>query len=177
MLSLACDKTGKREHHDDVWNGHKRIANVGNEPDGIANAHSAQKADDNVEHLVRKLGYKVAFITGRESPMVQARANELHIDYLAMKCGRKLDALHTVCEKFNLSLDEAAYMGDDINDLPLIGKTGYFGAPANACRDVKEGADFVASRAGGEGAAREFMEFIVRGQGRWQEVLDFYLHA
>ena len=68
-------------------------------------------------------------------------------------------------------------MGDDINDLPLIGKTGYFGAPANACRDVKEGADFVASRAGGEGAAREFMEFIVRGQGRWQEVLDFYLHA
>ncbi len=42
---------------------------------------------------------------------------------------------------------------------------------------MKEGADFVASRAGGEGAAREFMEFIVRGQGRWQEVLDFYLHA
>ena len=133
--------------------------------------------DGMIINLVRKLGYKVAFITGRESPMVQARASELHIDYLAMKCGRKLDALHTVCEKFNLSLDEAAYMGDDINDLPLIGKTGYFGAPANACRDVKEGADFVASRAGGEGAAREFMEFIVRGQGRWQEVLDFYLHA
>ena len=42
-----------------------------------------------------------------------------------MKCGRKLDALQTVCEKFNLSLDEAAYMGDDINDLPLIGKTGF----------------------------------------------------
>ena len=62
--------------------------------------------DGMIINLVRKLGYKVAFITGRESPMVQARANELHIDYLAMKCGRKLDALHTVCKKFNLSLDE-----------------------------------------------------------------------
>ena len=133
--------------------------------------------DGMITNLVRKLGYKVAFITGRESPMVKARASELHIDYLAMKCGRKLDAIHTICEQFNLSPDEVAYMGDDINDLPLAGKTGFFGAPSNACPDVKKKADFVASKAGGEGAAREFMEFIVRKQGRWQEVLDFYLNA
>lgn len=133
--------------------------------------------DGMITNLVRKLGYKVAFITGRDSPIVQVRANELHIDYLAMKCGKKIDALHAICEKFNLSADEVAYMGDDINDFPLIGKVGYFGAPSNACRDVKEGADFVALRAGGKGAAREFIEFIVRNQGRWQEVLDFYLQA
>lgn len=125
--------------------------------------------------IARKLGYKVVFITGRQSPMVEARAKELHVDQLIMGCVDKVEAMDSIRQAWNLEWDEIAYMGDDINDLALAEKVGIFAVPANACADNLALADLIMKRNGGEGAAREFIENIIRKQARWEEALHLFI--
>ena len=63
-------------------------------------------------------------------------------------------------------------MGDDLNDLPLLEKVGVSGCPENACDENRDAADFISHFKGGEGAAREFVEHILKAQGRWDEAVD-----
>ena len=65
-------------------------------------------------------------------------------------------------------------MGDDINDIPAMLKAGFNGVPADASTDIIELAHFRSSRDGGDGAVREFLEFIMRAQGSWEKVLEEY---
>ena len=97
--------------------------------------------------LGHRMGYKIGFITGRTSAIVEARAKELHCDFVLMGIKNKTEAMHDLLKKFHLDWDLAAYMGDDLNDLPLFSKVG------------------------GEGAAREFIEEILKSQGRWDEAV------
>ena len=66
--------------------------------------------------LIRAAGIQTALVTGRRSPMVEQRAKDLHIDYVLQDCSRKLLAMQQLCSEIGLSLDEVAYMGDDLND-------------------------------------------------------------
>lgn len=126
-------------------------------------------------NLVRKLGFKVGFITGRNSPLVEVRAKELHVDFVMMGVKDKVAALSEKLAEYGMKWDEVAYMGDDLNDLPILSRSGYSGCPANACNENRGLSDFVSHYNGGEGAAREFMEDVLKRQGRWEEAVNYYM--
>ncbi len=121
--------------------------------------------------LAHRMGYKVGFITGRTSKIVEARAKELQCDFVLMGITNKTEAMHELLKKFQLEWDASAYMGDDLNDLPLFSKVGVSGCPANACVENRAMADFISRFKGGEGAAREFIEEILKSQDRWDEAV------
>lgn len=125
--------------------------------------------------LARAGGLRTAIVTGRLSPMVAARAQDLQIDYVIQNAGQKLPALQALCQDHGLTLDEVAYMGDDLNDVAVICQAALGGAPADACIEAKEAASFVSSCTGGHGALREFSEYILKSQHRWDAVLQRYL--
>lgn len=104
-------------------------------------------------------------ITARESQIVLNRAEELNISHVYQSCRDKLSKLREVC---NDRLDEVAYIGDDLTDLDVMIAVkeagGLVGCPADAIKEVKEIADYICERNGGNGAVREFIEWLVNGQ-------------
>lgn len=121
-----------------------------------------------------KLGLKTAIITGRESVITLNRAKELGIT--AVKQGQmdKRNAYKELKAEFNLTDEEIAYVGDDIIDLPVLVQVGFRAAVGNANIAVKERAHFVAENDGGKGAVREVLEFILKSQGKWAELVHQY---
>ncbi len=121
--------------------------------------------------LAHRMGYLTGLITGRRSDIVQRRAEELHMDFTEMQVQDKVAVMDGLRRRFGLAWEEIAYMGDDLNDLPLLSQTGLSGCPADGAAEVREAADFVSSHAGGAGAAREFIEYILKQEGRWDEAV------
>ena len=121
-----------------------------------------------------KLGLKTAIITGRESVITSNRAKELGIT--AVKQGQmdKRNAYKELKEEFKLRDEEIAYVGDDIIDLPVFVQVGFRAAVGNANIELKERAHFVAKNDGGKGAVREVLEFILKSQGKWAEIVRKY---
>jgi len=120
----------------------------------------------------RKLGIDFGIITGRKSELVRIRAEELKIKYLYQGISEKVPILEELMESYNLKKEEIAYMGDDLNDLGIMKKVGLKGAPQDAVSEVKDIADFVSSKKGGEGAVREFVEFILKKEEKWSKFLE-----
>lgn len=127
--------------------------------------------------LARAGGLLTAVVTGRLSPMVEQRARDLHIDYVIQNAGQKVPAVQALCSREGILMEEIAYMGDDLNDAALIRLVGFGAAPADACREAKEAADFISSCSGGHGALREFSEYILKQQGKWAHVAAQYLQG
>jgi 3-deoxy-D-manno-octulosonate 8-phosphate phosphatase (KDO 8-P phosphatase) len=124
---------------------------------------------------LQRLGIKVAIITGRKSKAVEKRARELNINECCQGCKKKLPALMQILEKFKVTEEECACMGDDLPDIPLMNHCGLKLAPADAVPDVLNIADIVSSNPGGKGAVREMAELILKTQGKWQGLLEGYL--
>jgi 3-deoxy-D-manno-octulosonate 8-phosphate phosphatase (KDO 8-P phosphatase) len=127
--------------------------------------------------VARRAGMQVAFVTGRASTAVERRAAELHIDVLEMGCSTKAAALEDIAQRAGLSLTEIAFVGDDWNDLPAMRRAGLSGAPADSPYDIRRHADFVASARGGQGAVREFLEWLLDAQGGWTNAAEAYLES
>ena len=87
----------------------------------------------------------------------------------------KVAVAKKLCEELEITLDEVAYIGDDINDVLLLEKVGISAAPANAPTYIKNKVDFVTETKGGEGAFREFVECILEKYEALEKVLDKYL--
>lgn len=124
--------------------------------------------------LLHRMGYTTVFLTGRTSKIVHARAKELNVDFLFMGVRNKIRSLEAVLQKQGISWDEVAFMGDDLNDLPLFAKVGVSGCPADACAENKKQADFISQYNGGRGAVREFVETILTGQGKWEKAISSF---
>lgn len=122
--------------------------------------------------LARMAGMKTCIVTGRLSPMVERRASDLRIDYVLQNISDKEAALEALCQKEGFSFDEIAYMGDDLNDVAVISRALYGGAPCDGCVEARDRADFVSHYAGGHGALREFIETILKDQGVWPHLLE-----
>ena len=118
------------------------------------------------------LGMHFAIITGRRSKIVEKRAEELGVRFVYQKIKNKKAKLKELLEESGISLDETAYIGDDINDLPAMKMVGLKGATFDSAQEVKEIADFISNAKGGDGAVREFVEFILRAQDKWQDVIE-----
>jgi 3-deoxy-D-manno-octulosonate 8-phosphate phosphatase (KDO 8-P phosphatase) len=121
--------------------------------------------------LAHIMGIKTGFITGRESLAVAQRARELEADFLYQHQATKTRAYEECVQKAGVTEDEVAYMGDDLPDMPLLQRAGLAVAPANAAAEVKGICHFVTKARGGEGAARETVELILKAQGRWKEAI------
>lgn len=112
--------------------------------------------------LLREAGIKTAIITGENTELVKRRAEKLKVDHIISGEKDKLKAIIQLCNLYQISLNEAAYIGDDIFDLPAIEACGFGCAPANAIDGVKEKADYVTRKSGGQGCFREVVELCIR---------------
>ena len=111
--------------------------------------------------FAKKLNIPVAIITGETTAIVENRAKKLKIDLLYQGITDKLNVANQLCAKFNIKLDEIAYIGDDLGDIELLKAVGFSGSPANASPYIQQLVDFVTPRKGGEGAFRDFVEEIL----------------
>ena len=110
--------------------------------------------------ILPQLGIIPAIITGRMSDCVVLRSKQLGITDVFQNSAKKLKQLEELREKYNLQYDEIAVVGDDLNDLEIFSVCGFTACPADACDEIKEKSDLILSKAGGNGAVRELIEFI-----------------
>jgi YrbI family 3-deoxy-D-manno-octulosonate 8-phosphate phosphatase len=110
---------------------------------------------------LREAGVAVAIISGEDSAIVHARAAKLKIDDVFCGASNKRIAIDELCTRHGLDLDEVAFIGDDLNDLPALECVGLACAVADAAEPVQAIAHFVTQRRGGDGAVRELCELLI----------------
>jgi len=124
--------------------------------------------------FLQRAGFIVAFISGRESKAVEARARELGVGYVYQGCRDKAKAYEDFKRVCSLEDRHVAYVGDDLPDMPAMSRSGLAAAVANARTEVKAAAQYVTQASGGHAAAREFAEWLLKAAGRWEAVVAQY---
>ncbi|PJD97488.1 MAG: hypothetical protein CK425_02350 [Parachlamydia sp.] len=114
--------------------------------------------------LLARAGIEIAIITSENSPIVAARAQRLGIKHTILGCRAKKQAVEELVQKLNIELPYVAYMGDDINDEAAMKICGIKVCPSDAVSVIKTLSDYICTRAGGRGAAREFIELLLDAQ-------------
>ncbi len=109
-----------------------------------------------------RLGLKFGIISGRSSEVNVLRARKLKIEELHQDAGDKVKIFEEIKQKYSLSDECFAYIGDEVFDLPLLGEVAFSAAPANAVQEVKDAVHYVTSTGGGRGAVREMIDFILK---------------
>jgi len=125
--------------------------------------------------LARLGGMKCAIITKRISETVALRARDLRLEYVYMGQAYKMQSVREMMAKENTSLDEICYVGDDVIDLPVMRVCGFAVAVANAREQVKAAAHYVTPHAGGHGAGRDAIEFILEAKGILESTIERYI--
>ena len=147
-------------------------------PNGsVVEAKAFDAQDGAAIGIARRSGMKLGIISGRASPAVSRRAEELKLDFCYQGLGRnKLGALSEVAGEVELPLDSFCFVGDDLQDIPILRRVGFPVAVANACLEAKACAAYVSKATGGNGAVREVIELILRSQGKWEPAIAEFLH-
>ena len=125
--------------------------------------------------MARLGGMKCAIVTKRISETVALRARDLRLEYVYMGQAYKMHAVREMMAKENIGLDQIAYVGDDIIDLPVMRVCGLAIAVANARDNVKAAAHYVTPHEGGHGAGRDAVEFILAAKGILEETIERYI--
>jgi 3-deoxy-D-manno-octulosonate 8-phosphate phosphatase (KDO 8-P phosphatase) len=134
------------------------------------NAH-----DGTAISLARLGGLKTGMVTKRISETVALRARDLRVDFLFQGAENKSAVLDKILEQSGVREDEIAFVGDDVIDLPVMRRCGLAIAVANARPQVKEIAHYQTPSAGGRGAARDAVEYILEAQGTLEKVIEVYI--
>ena len=111
--------------------------------------------------MLHRYKIPIAIMTGENSMIVQRRAEKLKIDYCFLGVQNKVECARQLCSKLGVTLDEVAFIGDDINDLPLLRLVGFSASPVNTPDYIRKEVDYVTSTHGGYGAFREFVAKIL----------------
>jgi 3-deoxy-D-manno-octulosonate 8-phosphate phosphatase (KDO 8-P phosphatase) len=119
-------------------------------------------------------GY-IAVITGRKSHALQRRVNDLKIDYLHQGVINKLECAMEILNELHLDLSNAAFIGDDYNDLPLLNKVAFSATPIDCAEGISQHVNYVTTKPGGSGALRELIDYILHKQDRYDEVIKEFL--
>ncbi len=119
-----------------------------------------------------KSGLKIGIITGKTSDLVERRGRELGITDIVQGSWDKVASLKEILNKYNITFEETAYIGDDLIDLKVMKQCGFSACPKNAVAEILEVADFISSKNGGDGAVREILEKILKEQGKWDSIID-----
>lgn len=126
--------------------------------------------------LARRMGFVVAWVSGRYSDATTLRATELRIDEVIQDPGaRKVPAMTEMLLRRGIGWEEVAFLGDDLADVPVLRRVGLPLAVQNAVSEVKSLAAYVTQAPGGSGAVREAIELLLRAQDRWDEAVKLYL--
>lgn len=126
--------------------------------------------------LLQRSGIEVAIVTGRSSEVVAMRARELRIDEVHQDPrARKLPVVREMLERRGQGWENAAFLSDDLADVPVLRRVGLPVAVANAVPEVCEIALWRTTRSGGNGAVREFAEALLKARGEWDAALAGYL--
>lgn len=126
--------------------------------------------------LLRLAGIRVVLLSGRRSEATDLRAEELRVDACVQgHHARKHPAFAELLERFGVTWEAAAFVGDDLPDVPVLRRVGLPVAVANATPDARAVARHVTSATGGHGAIREFVETLLRARGEWEATIGRYL--
>jgi 3-deoxy-D-manno-octulosonate 8-phosphate phosphatase (KDO 8-P phosphatase) len=121
--------------------------------------------------MAGKAGIDVGVITGKTSRSLDHRSSKLHLAEIHQGVADKGKVLAEILERRKLAAEEVAYIGDDLGDLAVIRAVGLAAAVEDAHPLVRRHSDYICRLPGGRGAVREFIEFIIRSQGKWKTVL------
>lgn len=124
--------------------------------------------------IMKREGYKLAWITGRKSRQVEARAAEIGVDVLHQNADHKGRALEDAAAKCGVALEETLFIGDDWVDLPALARTGLAICPADARPEIKKACHWTLPVEGGRGTFREAADAVLSAQGRLQGVLESF---
>jgi len=172
---------------DDLLASLRRVRAFVSDVDGCLTDGTIYYAEDGTElkgfsvldglgfNVAREAGLLLAWISGRRSPMVERRSGELGVHMLFQRTTDKDWALREFARHHELPLEEIAYLGDDLNDLPALHIAGLPMTVPGAPSEVAALARFTTTRAGGHGAARECLEAILRAQGKWEPTVSKWL--
>jgi len=127
--------------------------------------------------LLHRAGLRSGIISGRTSTAVQKRAHGLGMSFVIQGCEDKRKAFAEILIEAGVESLEVAYIGDDLNDLPLMLQSGLGVAVADAALKAREHAHYVTTAAGGVGAVREVCELILKAQDRWDDLIASYISA
>ena len=143
------------------------------QPDGSAleikkfDAHDGQGLT-----LAHTAGIRTGCITGRQSPALLRRANEMKIEFVYMQQPTKIPAYEEILRKAGVPESAVAYVGDDLPDLPVMRRVGLAIAVGDAVPEVKKTAHFTTKSVAGRGAIRDAVELILKSKGIWEEMID-----
>jgi 3-deoxy-D-manno-octulosonate 8-phosphate phosphatase (KDO 8-P phosphatase) len=124
--------------------------------------------------LGQRGGLNFGIISGRESPVVAKRAEELYITEVHQGVFDKLERYEELLRRLQVSDDDACYIGDDLVDAPVMSRVRLAVAPADAAAEVREVAHWVTPRRGGDGVVRDVVDLILRAQDKWGAVTGRY---
>jgi len=124
--------------------------------------------------LWQRAGYRFGVVTGRSSHIVEVRCAELGVEIIRQGMERKTAVVGEIARDLGLSLERVCYIGDDLPDLAVLKQVGLAVAVADACAEVRQAAHYVTTLPGGCGAVRETIEFVLKSQGRWDDLIQGY---
>lgn len=125
--------------------------------------------------LARLAGIRIGIITKRQSRTVALRASDLKLEFVYQGQAHKMSAVNEIIAKANITIDELAYVGDDIVDLGVMRVCGLAIATANARPQIKSVAHYITPNPGGKGAGRDAIDFILNARGILDQVIEQYL--
>ena len=123
----------------------------------------------------QRAGLKVGLLSARLAEATGVRASQLGITIVVQGAANKLTGYEQILTDHGLTDDQVGYMGDDLQDLPVLRRAGFSAAPADAAPEVRNAVQWVSASGGGHGAARECIEHVLRAQGLWRTAVSDYL--
>lgn len=125
--------------------------------------------------LLHRAGLKSGIISGRNSRAVTRRAQDLGIEFVRQGDPDKIAAFEQTLQQAGVDENEVAFIGDDLNDIPIMQRVELAVAVADAVGETLSAAHYVTHAKGGQGAVREVVELILKSQGRWSDLIEDYL--
>lgn len=120
---------------------------------------------------LHELNIKTMILTGRKCVATERRAKELKVDYIEQDVKDKILYLQNFLNKNQMQFNQVAYIGDDLNDFAVMSRCGFKGCPADSCREIRDIADYISPITGGQGVARDIIEFVLREQRLWEQTI------
>lgn len=158
-----------------IWLIPVPVASDGGTTSKMVEAKGYNAHDGTAISLARLAGLKCGIITKRISETVELRARDLKLEFVYLGQAFKMKPVREIMEKEGVTLDEIAYVGDDVIDLPVMRECGFAVAVADARERVKAEAHYVTPNRGGHGAARDAVEFILEAKGVLDECIEAYI--
>ena len=152
-----------------LTDGHLILSNEG------AELKSFHARDGLGIRMAQRGGLMIGLVSGRESKVVIDRAEELYITEVHQRVYDKLEKFREILQRLKLKPEQVCFMGDDLVDMQVMRAVGFAAAPADAIKQVRAIAHYVASRDGGAGCVRELVDLLLQATGKWDKVTSRFL--